>query len=126
MTPFQQMDPAGLKLGERLTLTCSVTKGDLPLAFSWTVDGQPVKTGPIRSVQIDPFTNLLSVDSLQAGHSGNYTCIVRNTATTAVRQHQQSQLVVIQGIYTAHSTVDSQAEPAIPHFFEKTLGTWHF
>lgn len=107
MTPFQQMDPSGLRLGERLTLTCSVTKGDLPLSFSWTVDGRPVNTntgvGPVKTVQIDPYTNLLSVDSLQPAHSGNYSCSVTNTATTVVSHQQQSQLVVIQG--TKHPTL---------------------
>ncbi|XP_059351866.1 cell adhesion molecule Dscam2-like isoform X2 [Daphnia carinata] len=102
MTPFQQMDPSGLKLGERLTLTCSVTKGDLPLSFSWTVNDRQISSasGAVKTVQIDPYTNLLSVDSLQPAHSGNYTCSVDNLAITTTsashtRQHQ-SQLVLIQ------------------------------
>ncbi|XP_046646636.1 Down syndrome cell adhesion molecule-like protein Dscam2 isoform X3 [Daphnia pulicaria] len=110
MTPFQQTDPSGLKLGERLTLTCAVTKGDLPLSFSWTVDGRPVVSSPggsLKTVQIDPYTNLLSVDSLQPAHSGNYTCSVDNSAITASHSattpttasssgQRQSQLVLIQ------------------------------
>lgn len=113
MTPFQQTDPSGLKLGERLTLTCAVTKGDLPLSFSWTVDGRPVVSSPggsLKTVQIDPYTNLLSVDSLQPAHSGNYTCSVGNSAITASHSattpttasssgQRQSQLVLIQGIF---------------------------
>lgn len=114
MTPFQQTDPSGLKLGERLTLTCAVTKGDLPLSFSWTVDGRPVVSSPggsLKTVQIDPYTNLLSVDSLQPAHSGNYTCSVDNSAITASHSattptttasstgQRQSQLVLIQGIF---------------------------
>ena len=105
MTPFQQTDPSGLKLGERLTLTCAVTKGDLPLSFSWTVDGRPLVSsgGSLKTVQIDPYTNLLSVDSLQPAHSGNYTCSVDNLAITATTptastRQRQSQLVLIQGI----------------------------
>ncbi|KAI9558120.1 hypothetical protein GHT06_014873 [Daphnia sinensis] len=102
MTPFQQTDPSGLKLGERLTLTCAVTKGDLPLSFSWTVDDRQISSasGAVKTVQIDPYTNLLSVDSLQPTHSGNYTCSVDNLAiTTTSASHtrqQQSQLVLIQ------------------------------
>lgn len=115
MTPFQQTDPSGLKLGERLTLTCAVTKGDLPLSFRWTVDGRPVVSstgGSLKTVQIDPYTNLLSVDSLQPAHSGNYTCSVDNSAitahsaatpttasTTGQTGQRQSQLVLIQGIF---------------------------
>lgn len=107
MTPFQPSDPNGLRLGERLTLTCSVTKGDLPLFMSWTVDGRPVGREPgapssPKTVQIDAYTSLLVVDSLQARHSGNYSCLVRNPAAEA--RQQQSQLVLIQGTRSRNRT----------------------
>lgn len=123
MTPFQQTDPSGLKLGERLTLTCAVTKGDLPLSFSWTVNDRQISSsgGAVKTVQIDPYTNLLSVDSLQPSHSGNYTCSVDNLAiTTSTASHtrqQQSQLVLIQGIDYFKRGIVSQviSHCKIPH-----------
>ena len=102
MTPFQ-MDPT-LRLGERLTLTCAVTAGDLPLAMSWLVDGAAVTAASsssrsvatslqVKTLQIDAFTSILSVDTVQLTNSGNYSCVVRNAAATLT----QSQLVLIRG-----------------------------
>lgn len=104
-----------LKLGERLTLTCAIVKGDLPLIISWTLDGRPVVasassgTGPaavpssqqqlaLKVVQIDAYTSLLSIDSLRPVHSGNYTCNVRHPELPGPPV-SQSQLVLIQGIH---------------------------
>ena len=93
ITPFQ-VDPT-LRLGERLTLTCAVSKGDPPLTIGWMVNGHVVTSagGEIKTMQINAFTSILAIDSLQMSHSGNYTCLVRNAAG----QVSQSQLVVIQG-----------------------------
>ena len=109
-----------LKLGERLTLTCAIVKGDLPLIISWTLDGRPVVSSPgtgpvaavpssqqqlaIKAVQIDPYTSLLSIDSLRPVHSGNYTCNVRHPELPGPPV-SQSQLVLIQGTseFTHHS-----------------------
>jgi Immunoglobulin domain len=93
ITPFQ-VDPT-LRLGERLTLTCAVSKGDPPLTIGWMVNGHVVTSagGEIKTMLINAFTSILAIDSLQMSHSGNYTCLVRNAAG----QVSQSQLVVIQG-----------------------------
>ena len=97
------MDPT-LRLGERLTLTCAVTKGDLPLTMSWVVDQRPVAAAAgavaaspagahVKTLQINAFTSILSIDSLQLPNSGNYSCVVRNAAAMVT----QSQLVLIRG-----------------------------
>ena len=116
ISPFAQPSASTvglLKLGERLTLTCAVVKGDLPLIISWTLDGRPIVssigTGPaqppppqqqnqlaVKAVQIDSYTSLLSIDSLRPIHSGNYTCSVRHPELSN-RPVSQSQLVLIQG-----------------------------
>ena len=89
------MDPT-LRLGERLTLTCAVTKGDLPLTMSWVVDDTSADTSvtsQVKTLQINAFTSILSIDTLQLVNSGNYSCVVRNAAATVT----QSQLVRIRG-----------------------------
>lgn len=102
ITPFQ-IYPT-LRLGERLTLTCAVTKGDPPLTISWTFNDQPVVSGGgggssyATALQITAFTSILTVDSLQSSHGGNYSCVVANAAGRA----SQSQLVDVQG--TTRST----------------------
>ena len=91
------MDPT-LRLGERLTLTCAVTTGDLPLTMSWVVNEAPVGGRHVKILQINSFTSILSIDSLQLGHSGNYSCVVRNPAARVT----QSQLVLIRGTQSRH------------------------
>ena len=53
ITPFQ-VDPT-LRLGERLTLTCAVSKGDPPLTIGWMVNGHVVTSagGEIKTMQIN-------------------------------------------------------------------------
>ena len=98
MTPFAQQpdDSLLLKLGERFTLTCAVTKGDVPLTINWSVSPRPAaESTSIKTVQIDPYTGLLSIDALRPEHSGNYSCQVSNAAGTV----SQSQAVLIQGTF---------------------------
>ena len=93
IAPFQ-VDPT-LRLGERLTLTCAVTKGDAPLRLRCRPGGRPAVdgVGGVRTLLINAFTSLLAVDSLSAANAGNYTCLAANAAAGV----SQSQLVLIQG-----------------------------
>lgn len=60
---------------------CSVVKGDLPIQISWrhngynitAVDGVTISRTSKRNSQ-------LSIDSVQASHSGQYKCIAKNKA----------------------------------------------
>ncbi|XP_076388382.1 Down syndrome cell adhesion molecule 2 isoform X3 [Megachile rotundata] len=70
-----------LHLGERTTLTCSVTRGDLPLSISWLKDGRSM--GPSERVTVtnmDQYNSILMIESLSPDHNGNYSCVARNLA----------------------------------------------
>ncbi|KAK2583617.1 hypothetical protein KPH14_009555 [Odynerus spinipes] len=70
-----------LHLGERTTLTCSVTRGDLPLTISWLKDGRSM--GPSERVtvtNVDQYNSILMIESLSPDHNGNYSCVARNLA----------------------------------------------
>ncbi|XP_060831348.1 cell adhesion molecule Dscam2 isoform X8 [Bombus pascuorum] len=70
-----------LHLGERTTLTCSVTRGDLPLSISWLKDGRSM--GPSERVSVtnmDQYNSILMIESLSPDHNGNYSCVARNLA----------------------------------------------
>ncbi|XP_020291121.1 Down syndrome cell adhesion molecule-like protein Dscam2 isoform X2 [Pseudomyrmex gracilis] len=70
-----------LHLGERTTLTCSVTRGDLPLSITWLKDGRSM--GPSERVTVtnmDQFNSILMIESLSPDHNGNYSCVARNVA----------------------------------------------
>lgn len=98
------MDPT-LRLAERLTLTCAVTKGDLPLTINWMINDDPAMNNErVKIMLVNAYTSILTIDSLQLGHSGNYSCIVQNEADRV----SQSQLVIIQGIYETKSSTSTK------------------
>nr|XP_049465891.1 Down syndrome cell adhesion molecule-like protein Dscam2 isoform X36 [Anopheles coluzzii] len=76
-----------------VTISCTVTKGDLPINITWTFNGQAILTGESTSITRSGQRNsLLSIESVQPWHAGNYTCAARNAAGTV---EHSSELVVI-------------------------------
>ncbi|XP_011307192.1 Down syndrome cell adhesion molecule-like protein Dscam2 isoform X1 [Fopius arisanus] len=81
-----------LHLGERTSLTCSVTRGDQPIRIIWLKDGRAM--GPSERVSItnvDQYNSILMIESLSPDHNGNYSCVASNPAAEV--SHTQ-QLVV--------------------------------
>ncbi|XP_063239602.1 LOW QUALITY PROTEIN: cell adhesion molecule Dscam2-like [Bacillus rossius redtenbacheri] len=79
-------------VGERASLTCSVTRGDVPLTISWLKDGRPLEQSRRVSIsQVDPFNSILLIESLSPDHNGNYSCVARNLAAEVSR----SQLLTV-------------------------------
>ncbi|XP_053978099.1 cell adhesion molecule Dscam2-like isoform X6 [Hylaeus volcanicus] len=86
-----------LHLGERTTLTCSVTRGDLPLSISWLKDGRSM--GPSERVSVtnmDQYNSILMIESLSPDHNGNYSCVARNLAAEV--SHTQRLVVHVPPI----------------------------
>lgn len=76
-------------VGERASLTCSVTKGDLPLTIMWLKDGRPLDPSQRVSItQVDQFNSILLIESLSPDHNGNYSCVARNLAAEVSRTQQ--------------------------------------
>ncbi|XP_066979098.1 LOW QUALITY PROTEIN: cell adhesion molecule Dscam2-like [Macrobrachium rosenbergii] len=72
-----------LSEGMRTQVMCGVSQGDPPINIEWLKDGHPFpKDGPpnIQVMSLDGFSSVLAISSLTAGHSGRYTCQVRNSA----------------------------------------------
>lgn len=62
-------------------VTCAVIKGDLPIEIFWTLNGKSIETiDGINTIKTKQRVNQLSIDDVQAQHSGEYTCIARNKA----------------------------------------------
>ncbi|CAH1170098.1 unnamed protein product [Phaedon cochleariae] len=90
VSPFYAEDT--LHVGDRASLTCSVTKGDQPLTISWHKDGRTVESAQMLSItQVDQFTSILVIESLSPEHNGNYSCVVRNMAAEV--SHTQQLMV---------------------------------
>lgn len=67
--------------GDSVQLTCHVAKGDLPLRIRWTHNGLPLfpHLGVMAS-KIGERISLLTVETVKAVHSGNYSCVASNNA----------------------------------------------
>ncbi|XP_059226041.1 cell adhesion molecule Dscam2 isoform X4 [Stomoxys calcitrans] len=77
--PFVFQD--GLAEGMRTRTVCGVSRGDPPLKLTWLKDGEPLPDLLGANVtMLDQYSSLLSIPSLSASHSGEYTCVAKNPA----------------------------------------------
>lgn len=75
IAPFNFGDET-LNAGETVTLPCTVNKGDLPLKIYWIFNGKEVN--PNDGIIVNKNgkrISVLSIDSIQAKHRGNYTVL---------------------------------------------------
>ncbi|XP_022216725.2 Down syndrome cell adhesion molecule-like protein Dscam2 isoform X3 [Drosophila obscura] len=71
----------GLAEGMRTRTVCGVSRGDAPLKLIWLKDGEPLPDLLGANVtMLDQYSSLLSIPSLSATHSGEYTCVAKNPA----------------------------------------------
>ena len=80
-------------------VSCVVPKGDLPMDIKWLFNTRRISTndGVLISGNSQRMS-MLTIESVQPRHAGNYTCIARNKAGVA---HHTSELKVI-GILFIH------------------------
>lgn len=72
-----------LNAEDMASLTCTVNKGDLPLSITWTLNEKSVYRIPgITVLQTNKRISQLSIESIQADHTGAYSCIASNSAGT--------------------------------------------
>ncbi|CAG0880994.1 unnamed protein product [Darwinula stevensoni] len=78
----------GLREGDRVVLSCSVTQGDLPTSLTWFKDDRT-----LDSPRVDGFSIGLSVGNLSLEDEGNYTCVAENPAGSSSASHDLRLLV---------------------------------
>ena len=62
-------------------LVCTVIRGDEPLAFTWSLQGDVVSSEPgLVTSQLGTRTSILMINSVGHRHIGKYTCNVSNQA----------------------------------------------
>lgn len=90
MPPFN-FGEEELNIDDSVSVTCSITKGDLPLHIWWTfleASSASENTFPYNLTTNDgivisranPKISMLYIESLKARHRGNYTCFAQNRA----------------------------------------------
>lgn len=66
---------------EMVLVTCTVSKGDMPLKIEWYFNGKIVKSGEIGVNLLNTKrTSQLSIESVSHQNQGNYSCVVKNEA----------------------------------------------
>lgn len=81
--------------GEGVSIQCSVFKGDYPLNVTWTLNSLPIGSNEgILISRTSKRVSSLTIDSVQASHAGNYTCLAGNKA--GLRQY--TAVLSINGI----------------------------
>ena len=67
--------------GMSAQLQCIVTEGDIPVDIRWITSGQTHSTlEGITFTKIGSKSSIMQIDSVDASHSGNYTCLAKNSA----------------------------------------------
>ncbi|KAH9380974.1 hypothetical protein HPB48_021080 [Haemaphysalis longicornis] len=95
-----------LLVGERTSVICATTSGDQPLTFAWLKDGKPLRQSAKINLANNPQFSALTIQKLELGDAGNYTCSVSNT----------------QGTVSYTDTLEVRVPPSIPPFqFPKNL-----
>lgn len=65
----------------RTRTVCGVSRGDPPISLRWLKDGEPLSSMLGANVSsLDQYSSLLSIPSLTALHTGDYTCVASNPA----------------------------------------------
>ncbi|KAK0094057.1 hypothetical protein PV326_011918 [Microctonus aethiopoides] len=84
----------GVMEGMRTQLMCSTSEGDQPFNITWLMDDEPIHVkddggehnmmrntaNNIHISDYSPFSSILTINSVTAKHSGNYTCQIKNVA----------------------------------------------
>lgn len=81
--------------GDTVSLTCTVTKGDMPIEILWLFNENPLYIGGgVLITRSGRKISIMSIESIQASHKGNYTCVAKNDAGEAAH----SALLHVNGI----------------------------
>lgn len=70
-----------LDAGDLTSIQCVVSKGDYPINLTWTFNGEPIRDyNAINIAQNNKKVSTLTIESAEAFHSGNYSCVATNLA----------------------------------------------
>lgn len=98
IVPFGSGDDDQPNFGDAVQLTCLVATGDPPLQLTWSfhgaADSSKKNQEGVSFMKVGTKSSLLIIESLQAHHSGNYTCSAKNSAGT----DEYTTSIVVNGI----------------------------
>lgn len=98
ISPFSFSDE-GKNFEDTVSALCTITTGDLPISIYWfftsslNVTRNLSSTEGLMILRNSKKISSLNIDSVQANHRGNYTCVASNRAGVA----QHSALLHVNG-----------------------------
>lgn len=82
--------------GDMVSVMCTVHKGDFPIELIWLLNNRTVdKIDGVSVMRTNKRISQLSIESVQAEHSGHYSCIAKNLAGSA----EQSTNLNVNGTF---------------------------
>ena len=92
--------------GSRAQIFCAIQQGDPPFAITWSMHGQDLSSD-VNTAQLGTSASMLSIESVDYHHSGEYTCMASNqagatsyTATLRVNGRQHTDAIGSQALDT--------------------------
>nr|XP_033326659.1 Down syndrome cell adhesion molecule-like protein Dscam2 isoform X27 [Megalopta genalis] len=79
--------------GEQISAMCSILKGDSPIEIRWSFNGEPISRDTHPDVTITKTgkkNSVLIIDSVNARHAGEYTCVASNLVGSVSRSAELS------------------------------------
>ncbi|XP_074596687.1 cell adhesion molecule Dscam1-like [Brevipalpus obovatus] len=88
--------PFGIQVGQRLTIVCTVIKGDSPFSIIWLKNGTPIESDDHHKDSLSihhlaDYSSTLLFKAIKAEHEGNYTCMAKNS----VGQDSHTQMMSV-------------------------------
>lgn len=88
-------DPSNF--GDSASVQCSITSGDFPVDIRWLFNGEPLMAyDSISTTKVGKRSSVLTIESVNGQHAGNYTCQVKNIADTV----NFTASLVVNGIHS--------------------------
>ncbi|XP_044018826.1 Down syndrome cell adhesion molecule-like protein Dscam2 isoform X29 [Aphidius gifuensis] len=73
--------------GDAVSVTCSISKGDLPFEIDWLLNDEPLSEDHNDiTITTGKRLSILAIDSVAASHWGEYTCKASNRAGSTVHR----------------------------------------
>ncbi|KAG8187488.1 hypothetical protein JTE90_027213 [Oedothorax gibbosus] len=74
--------PPSVQMGQRLSITCTVSKGDPPISIKWLRDADSLSRGSadVKVHNLADYSSTLLFDPVRPEHRANYTCVASNEA----------------------------------------------
>lgn len=93
-----------VNFGDSVQLTCHVAKGDLPLKIKWLFNQKPLFAHlNILTSKLGDRSSFLTIPSVTAENSGNYTCAAWNAAG----EHNFTAKLNVEGMQNTYPAIQS-------------------